>query len=425
MDAIKHKTVSILRWSEKYTKTDMVYLFNNSFWVFVGQAATSVTAFVVMVVLANLLSKEVLGEYRFIISAITILSVFTLQGMNPAVVQSVAKGYKLNLEEIIATKFKWGLMGMIVTAGISLYYAFQGNESLSIAFLVVALALPFYGLYFLYFFYLQGQQKFAQASITQAIGRIFFMIVMLGAALFTPTLVPLTAAFLITTIVGQYGGYVWMKKRTTNTNDEDPELASYAKEITILGAFPLIAANIDKILVWNMLGAVPLAIYAIALIFPQESFRLGRIVSQVVLPRLSRDGAKIMVVPFIKKLLIFEGVMVLGWMFYAVSAPLLFSIFFPTYMESVMISVVAMLALLTMPIYLIRQFFIAHKFKKELNRVLVVTPILQTAILYFGLLWFGIAGAIFAFVIGGFLELMIGCFYLYKIHNSRQARAII
>ncbi len=421
METLKSKGISLLRWSEKYTKTDMVYMFKNSFWVFVGQAATSITALVVMVLLANILSKETLGEYRFIVSAITILSVFTLQGMNPAVVQSVARGNVLDITNIVATKIRWGLVGLVVTLGISGYYFLQSNELLSWAFLIIAAALPLYGAYFLYFFYLQGQQRFAQASITQALGRIFFMCVMIGTALVAPTLLPLTVAFLFSTIVAQWVGYLWFKKHTSEDTTEDPELNSYAFQITWLGAISLIAANVDKILVWNFLGAEALAIYAIALMLPQESSRIARIISQVILPKLSERAGRINIMSFVKKLILFEGIMVLGWFVYALIAPLIFALFFPLYTESVSISIFAMLILLSMPIYMIRQFFIANKNKKELNRVLVITPIIQMVVLYAGLSLYGLNGAVFAFLFGGFLELVIGMVYLLLLRKPIQS----
>jgi len=418
MEALKNKGISLLRWSEKYTKTDMVYLFNNSFWVFLGQMATSLTALVVMILLANILSKETLGSYRFVVSAITILSVFTLQGMNPAVVQSVARGNKLDIQAIIKTKILWGLMGLVVTFGISGYYFLQGNALLGTAFSIVAVSLPLYGAYFLYFFYLQGQQKFAQASITQALGRIFFMIVMVGTALVSPTLLPLVVAFLFATIFAQWAGYLWFKKEAPQDTNQDPELNSYAFQITWLGAISLIAANVDKILVWNFLGAEALAIYAIALMFPQESSRIARIISQVILPKLSERAGQINIMSFFKKLVLFEAIMLLGWFVYALLAPFIFAWFFPLYTESIGISIVSMLILLSMPLYMIRQFFIANKNKKELNRVLMITPILQIIVLYIGLTFYGLHGAVFAFLFGGFLELVIGVVYLLLLRKK-------
>ena len=51
---MKESLIRLLRWSERYTQTDMVYLTTNSAWVLLGQVATSLTAFIVLVALVNL-----------------------------------------------------------------------------------------------------------------------------------------------------------------------------------------------------------------------------------------------------------------------------------------------------------------------------------------------------------------------------------
>ena len=45
IDKIKNKTYKLLRKSEKYTKTDMVYLTKGGFWLTLGQIISSTSAF--------------------------------------------------------------------------------------------------------------------------------------------------------------------------------------------------------------------------------------------------------------------------------------------------------------------------------------------------------------------------------------------
>ena len=173
MERIKNRTISILRWSERYTKTDMVYLFRNSLWVFVGQAATSLSAFIVMVVLANLVDKETYGEYRYIISAIALLAIFTLPGLDTALTQSTARGFEGQLHTAVHTKIRWGLVATVIAWTMGGYYAYQGNNGLALSFAVVGTLMPVYGAYFTYFFFLQGKQRFAEAAIEAGAGGIF------------------------------------------------------------------------------------------------------------------------------------------------------------------------------------------------------------------------------------------------------------
>ena len=60
------RLVRFLRWTEKYTRTDMVYLVSGGFWLSIAQIGTSILGFLLTMVLANLLAPELLGEYRFL-----------------------------------------------------------------------------------------------------------------------------------------------------------------------------------------------------------------------------------------------------------------------------------------------------------------------------------------------------------------------
>ena len=194
---MKQSLIRSLRWSEKFVKTDMVYLVKNSGWVFLGQMATGLSAFVVMAVLANLVSKEILGEYRFMISVFSILVIFTLPGLNTALVQSTARGYEGQLNLATRTKMRWGLIATLIAWTVSGYYLHQSNASLAASFGIVGLLMPLSGAYFVYFFYLQGKQRFAEATITQSLGRILFLIIMIATALTIPTATALITEFLV------------------------------------------------------------------------------------------------------------------------------------------------------------------------------------------------------------------------------------
>ena len=70
---IKEKIYNLLRWSEKYTKTDMVYLAHGGFWLSFGQIISSLSSFLLAIAFANLLPKETYGNYKYILSIASIL----------------------------------------------------------------------------------------------------------------------------------------------------------------------------------------------------------------------------------------------------------------------------------------------------------------------------------------------------------------
>jgi len=54
---MKLKLIKAIRWTEKYTKTDMIYAFKNSFWLLLGQALNFFLALGLLWAFANYLSK--------------------------------------------------------------------------------------------------------------------------------------------------------------------------------------------------------------------------------------------------------------------------------------------------------------------------------------------------------------------------------
>ena len=103
----RNKTHRILRKSEKYTKTDMVYLAKGGFWITAGQAISSGSIFLLAITFANLIPQETYGTYKYVLSITGILSILTLRGMDTTVLQAIARNFEGVLLPVLKTKIKW------------------------------------------------------------------------------------------------------------------------------------------------------------------------------------------------------------------------------------------------------------------------------------------------------------------------------
>ncbi len=65
MQTLRAKICNFLRWSEKYIKTDMIYLVKGGFWLTLGQIISSVSSLLLVIAFANLLPKETYGIYKY------------------------------------------------------------------------------------------------------------------------------------------------------------------------------------------------------------------------------------------------------------------------------------------------------------------------------------------------------------------------
>ena len=97
----------LLRRSESYTKTDMVYLAKGSFWLTILQITGTISGFFLSVAFANFFPKHEYGIYKYILSVGGIIGAFTLTGLGPAIMQAVAKGSDGVLREGFFINLRW------------------------------------------------------------------------------------------------------------------------------------------------------------------------------------------------------------------------------------------------------------------------------------------------------------------------------
>ena len=113
MDSIKTKLLSILKKSEKYTKTDMTYMAKGGFWLTFAQVISSISSLLLTLAFASMVTKEVYGTYKYIFSLFALLSIPTLSGMGTAITQSVARGFEGSVIPAFKEKIKWGALGVL------------------------------------------------------------------------------------------------------------------------------------------------------------------------------------------------------------------------------------------------------------------------------------------------------------------------
>lgn len=348
----EERIVGILRKTEKYTKTDMVYLAKGGFWSLLGQVVGSASSFVVVVLLANILPKELFGQYRFVLSIISIFLIFTLPGLDASLVRSVARKHSVNLPKVVKTKISWGLLGSFASLVVAGYYFYHSNTELTYALVLCAFFLPFIEAYSVYYSYYRGKQDFKTSTIYDAISRIFQAILIVSVALFTKNVLALLSAYFIGQIIARFFFYKKtlrdekLQVATEGLNEKESDnTIEYGKHLSTTSIVGTITSNMDKLLVWHFLGAEILAIYYIALTIPRNVILLCNVIPRIALPKFSintwepHERIKIM-----RKLFIFLGVLIIPALIYSLLVPFVIPIIFKQYTAS--ISVAVMLAFL-------------------------------------------------------------------------------
>lgn len=396
---LKNKIYKVLKWSEKYTKTDMVYLASGGFWLSFGQIITAISSFLLTVAFANLVSKDVFGTYRFVISLTGILAIPTLSGINTAILQATARGKDGSFIPALKTKLRWGVLGGIGSLILSLYYFLQGNITLTISFLIVAAFVPLMDSFSLYEPLWSGRKKFNIQNKYRAITNILSAIALILVIIFTENLfLMLFAYFFSWTILHLIFLLISIKKANLN-NTEDPKTIPYGKHLSLMGIIGRVDGKLDKILLWHFLGAEFVAIYYIALALPLRIKEILKVISSLAFPKFSQRTPDELKKSVPRKMFQILLITVPIAILYILIAPFLFKIFFPKYSEFVVYSQAYILILVFFPRTLLGTSLTAKMQTKSLYLSSIILSPTYIILLLLLVPSFGIWGAIISFLI--------------------------
>lgn len=412
---MNQKIYNFLRYSEKYTQTDMVYLIRGGFWLTLEQGVISLAGILLAIAFANLVPKEIYGTYRYVLSLVGILSVFTLSGMNTAIARAVARGYEGMLAPAFKTRLRWGIIGGILSLGVAGFYFLQNNTTLVFCFLIAAVFLPLMDSLTLYESFWEGKKLFK----TRAAYNIFVRIA--GVLALVATLFLAKNVFLI--ILAYFCFYTFFRficfwralRKVSSCQKKDSETISYGKHLSLMNVMGVLSSQLDKILLWHFLGPAALAAYALAITPVDHIANLFKNIFPLSLPKFSQQSLETIKATLFKKIakLFLAGACLIG--LYVILAPWIFRFFFPIYLEAVPYSqFYTIVTLLMIPQIPLLAVLAAHMKKKELYIVKFVSPILRIALVFVLLPLYGIWGAIMTIIFTQAINLALLIFFLRK-----------
>lgn len=412
---LKQKIINILQWSEKYTRTDMIYLTKGGFWLSLGQIISAASRFLLAIAFANLLPKETFGTYKYVLSFAGILTISTLSGMNTAVVRTIAQGFEGCFIPALKTKLRWGVLGTLASLGIAGYYFLNNNIYLTICFLIVAVFLPLMSSFAIYQAFWQGRKRFDIQTKYYIIGQITATgILILTLFLSKNLLLILLAYFVPYTLLRFIFLQISIKKLHLSPQRQDPQTISYGKHLSLVGVIGSIAGHLDKILIWHFLGAGSLAIYAFAILPPLVIKDVLKSIAGLALPKFSQRSKEELKAHLPKKILRISLLAIFIIILYALLTTPIYKIFFPQYLDSITYSRVFIILLAPiLPTMLLTTFFLAQMKKKEVYIYKIFYPLIQIISLLILLPFYGIWGAILAILIARFSTLTL-LLFLFK-----------
>ena len=389
IEKTKKTAYRLLKKSEKYFKTDMIYLAKGGFWLSFGQVLVSLIGLGVTIAFANLLPKETYGTYKFAIYIISLLVLAGLPGINGALTQAISRGYEGYYKRAVIQKIKFGLIGSIVALAISAYYFLNDNNTLTLIFLMSALFIPLLNSFNVWLSLLVGRRKFKAVSYRQVFIKLFVSIVIIASIFFTKNIFILVLVFFVSNITAHLILHAKILIQNPPNDKDDKGVLKYGKELSGINIIQQIANNIDNVLIFHFLGSVEVAVYSIAMGPIKQMKNPLNSFGNLLLPKLAEksiaDLKKTLFAKVLKTYILIVPIVIA----YIIIAPWFYNTFFPLYNESIAFSQVLSLSLLFLPnIIIIGSLLGSHKKTKQIYKtrliyffskitlLLILTPVL-------------------------------------------------
>jgi O-antigen/teichoic acid export membrane protein len=421
MQSLKTRLYKLLRWSEKYTKTDMVYVGKNGFWLLVAQAVTLLGGLITTIFFANILSEHDYGVYRYLIGLGGLFATLSLTGMGQAVVQATAKGFRSFYSESVRLTLLYGTGITAVSLAGAIYYYTQGNNTLALGCLLIAVFQPVINTFQNVLSFLQGEQRFREITYAQAARSVGVTSISIVVLFVTQNVVLLLATHLGTYALAYLLIHLFYARKRTGQTDTHVKknFITFAKNTSIRKAVSQFTNRLDILVIFTQLGSVELAIYTVATIIPDHIKSTLQNIDSLLLPKFARHTSMDMTKKSVTKrsfqlLLLFTGIAIL----YAVLAPYAYHILFPEYDSAILYSQLLALSFPTLVHFVPYTALQTNVREKLLYSHIFSTSVLQAILVLFFTLTYGLIGAIVARIVYRYVALFLVYILFYSIKSK-------
>lgn len=409
--------------AEKYGSTaglDLTYFVKNGFWVLLRQAVASLCGLSLSVVFARIASKEILGQYQLALSIISVVSVFSIPGLNIAVMRSIAKGNDGDYKKAVKFSFLGSLLGIPALFLVGAYY-FPQNQALGVSLMMGAIFFPFLYSPNTWDYFFQGKGRFDLSTKYFSFLSVFnTLFIILALFFFRNNLKVIFLSYLLSYAL--FNSFYFLKSlKFVSNSAEDPEMAKYGVFLTKMKVLELVANNIDKILLATFLSPAALASYHIISLLPVKAKNIFKPFGNILFPKMAQAKQPLVVILKEKRKMLYVAsvfLVVLAVLFYFLIVPVNKLFFGAKYADVYALSkYYVVLMLIFIPLNLLGRYVQAVRNYRILILTNAVYPVIQILVDFAMILKFGILGAVLAYNINTVIWLLI---YLYGLFLSKK-----
>lgn len=360
---------------------DLAKHFKNGKWIFLKFGVIAIGGWILSLVFARLGTKEVLGQYQYVLSCITVVSLSSLPGLNTAALEAVAHGREAGVIKAVKWSFLFSFLGLTILIGLGLFNIFfRDHLVVGEALIVAGFLVPFYYAFNTWNIYYDGKSLFKEGSLRMVILYIFLNLSLIGGILLNFNALGLVVTYLLVHIL-LYGYYFFeLLKKITNRKDDHIDFKFGINSSIQRFVFSL-SSNIPPLIISVLFGIEAVAIYYIGYYMISAGSSLMGMLGYLYVPALFR-GEKI---NYKKALLqnIFVGIFF--WFGFLVFIEYFFTLMYGIgYIESQKLAFSFSLLMVIVPLKIfLMTFFLTGKKNWTIITIVSIANILSLGILYF------------------------------------------
>lgn len=395
MDHMRRIRDKVYRLSVQYSPKlglDLPYFIKGGFWLGIGQTFNILKYFLLSTLFANILSKEVFGQYTFAITILGAASVFSLLGIPNALVHASALKKDGTLKKCIQIVFKWSILASIFLILVGVYGTYSNRTSGATLFFILSVLFPFHSTSTLYIPFLEGKKLFKKRVFYTSILSIISLIVIGLTTYFTKSVFWIVISTVTVNAVVNLIFTFDSRKFVKNDKISNKDL-NFGKKTSPFLAFNTLANLTDNLIIAYFIGFEELAVFTIITLIPNQLKTLTNTFRPLFLPKLTEHTNityKSLMNQY-KKLMVLSIILIIS---YTIFAPIFFKLFYPIYFEFVILSILFNLSFITFPTVILNANFVRLNKSKIMN----TTNIISSTYLILGSIIlipvFGIVGAI-------------------------------
>jgi len=274
---------------DSFLPASYALIVKNTGLLFVLQVVQRLLGLMTTYFVVRALSQEGFGSYQFVLTVVGVVSIFGLPGINNAVMQSVARGYRGTYRVSIRPALLCSLIGSFLLVCVGCWYYFMSDNELGSSFFLATMVFPLtYGL-------MQwqglrtGLEDFSGVVKLTGAAAIATSLLLIGTVVFVTNEIAVLVIIILAVqamlnLVGTAKSFRVVKR------DEPAEKGSirYGLVTTAYMVFGHVAIYADKLLIYAFMTPASLAIFVAAERIPEIVKSLVKNVGGALAPRFAR-----------------------------------------------------------------------------------------------------------------------------------------